>query len=329
MLPNLFFSLLLFCHYQIMVNLWEPLNITSNLTFIMGQSREFPGLEVLIEALREDIGLLDMAITGIPESQHEILYTTLLGMTPDERHRLLKICITHGPEDRSFLLQTIGNGLIDKLTAVYNRTKFNTDLSAAIEVVDRAYHQQELPALLQKERRLEAVLGLPPRASASQGDVTLLLLDIDKFKRVNDVYGHPTGDRALQLVATIAVQSLRLDDHQRFYRYGGEEFAVILPYTSVEQGSIIAERIRQNIEERLAISIPKKGRSPVRGITVSVGLANYRATTAMASELINQADFALYAAKYAGRNCVRVYDQSLLGTKVQSAYLKKLQKEEQ
>ena len=292
----------------------------------MGSLRKFPGLEVLMKGLQEDASILDMAITGIPESQHEILYTTLLGMTPDERHRLLKICITHGPEDRSFILQTIGNGLIDKLTAVYNRTKFNTDLSAAIEVVDRVY---QLPALLQKERRLEAVLGLPPRASASHSDVTLLLLDIDKFKRVNDVYGHPTGDRALQLVATIAVQSLRLDDHQRFYRYGGEEFAVILPYTSLEQGIIVAERIRENVEERLADSLPKKGRSPVRGITVSVGLANYRATTAMASELINQADFALYAAKYAGRNCVRVYDQSLLGTKVQSAYLKKLQKEEQ
>ena len=109
--------------------------------------REFPGLEVLIEALREDIGLLDMAIRDIPKQQHEILYSTLLGMSPEERHRLLRICITHGPEDRSFLIETIGSGLIDKRTGLYNRTKFNTDLQAAIEVVDGLYRQREFQPL--------------------------------------------------------------------------------------------------------------------------------------------------------------------------------------
>ena len=101
-----------------------------------------------------------------------------------------------------------------------------------------------------------------------------------------------------------------------------------MPYTSVEQGLVVAERIRENVESRLANSLPKQGRFPARGITLSIGLANYRATTAQANELVDQADLALYAAKDAGRNCVKVYDESMLASTMHGRYLDKLAEQE-
>ncbi len=297
-----------------------------NLKFNLIMTRQFPGLDVLIEALREDIGLLDMAIDGLPLRQHEILYSTLLGMSPDERHKLLRICITHPPEDRSFLIETIGSGLVDKRIGLYNRTKFNTDLQAVIKVVDTLYHQQGVVAQPPTERRLRDLFVSSGREHR-YADVSLLFLDIDHFKEVNDRYGHSVGDRALHAATAIALHSLRVEDHQRFYRYGGEEFAAILPYTSVEQAVVVAERIRHNVETTLANSLPSQGRQPARGITFSIGIANYRATIVNSVELVEQADLALYAAKDAGRNCVKIYNESMLTSTMHIRYLNKIAEE--
>lgn len=290
----------------------------------MSIMRQYPGLEILIEELRKDSALLDMAIRDVPEPLHEILYSTLLGMTAEDRQRLLNICITHPSKDRSFLIETIGNGLLDKRTGLYNRTKFNTDLKAAIDVVDHLYIQRG-------EHVAKAVISYPQHPPENRlriiepfiepfPDVSLLILDVDHFKGVNDVYGHPVGDRALQLVAEIVRQSLRSEDHQRLYRYGGEEFAVLLPYTSVDQGARIAKRICDNVADKLENALPAQNGHSARGITVSIGIANYRATTAKPADLVEQADIALYAAKDAGRNCVKIYNPEMLETTRHNRY---------
>jgi diguanylate cyclase len=131
----------------------------------------------------------------------------------------------------------------------------------------------------------------------------LAMLDVDHFKRINDAHGHPAGDEVLKGLARVLAASVREMDVVG--RLGGEEFAVLLPCTSLAEGQGVAERLRRSIEEtRFA------WKDIVLPVTVSVGLANVRIVSDPA-ELVNQADRALYAAKKAGRN--RAYYHSVAG----------------
>ncbi len=128
---------------------------------------------------------------------------------------------------------------------------------------------------------------------------SLIMLDIDHFKRVNDIYGHAAGDQVLQQVAGIAEVALRPSD--LFGRLGGEEFALLLPETPVQSAVIVAERLRQEIAAHpLAI----RGEGPVN-ITASFGVAELSASIGSFTAWLERADTMLYAAKADGRNCTK------------------------
>jgi diguanylate cyclase (GGDEF)-like protein len=130
--------------------------------------------------------------------------------------------------------------------------------------------------------------------------MVLLMLDIDEFKKVNDTYGHETGDLALQQVASVMSTSLREIDI--LGRMGGEEFAVLLPNTSLEEALLLAERVRQSIEN---ISFEKiKGELK---ITASIGVAAFTDEMSDIDDLLRNADEALYQAKRNGRNRIINY----------------------
>jgi diguanylate cyclase (GGDEF)-like protein/PAS domain S-box-containing protein len=159
--------------------------------------------------------------------------------------------------------------LTDPLTGVYNRRYF----------FDMANREIEQARLLQRE-------------------LTVLMFDLDHFKQVNDVYGHLAGDQVLARIAQVARQQARGTDV--ICRYGGEEFAVLLPETDLQTGVQVAERLRQDIAQvRLTT---RKGEVTV---TISIGAATLTEQTATIEDLIHQADNALYVAKQSGRNCVR------------------------
>lgn len=122
---------------------------------------------------------------------------------------------------------------------------------------------------------------------------TLLVVDVDHFKRVNDRWGHATGDQVLRKVAGAVLANLR--DSDRAFRYGGEEFVVILAETRLDGAVALAERIREGVE---AAQI--RYEEDVVRVTVSVGIAE-----ASADDVLDHADRALYRAKRAGRNRVR------------------------
>jgi len=130
------------------------------------------------------------------------------------------------------------------------------------------------------------------RASRDKTSVSLLLVDIDKFKPYNDEYGHPAGDAALREVARIL--SVHARPFDLVARYGGEEFAVILPNTGVEGAVVVGERLRRAIE-----TAPWSN----RGITVSIG-ASTSGNEMDGAALVAQADQALYHVKQRGRNQV-------------------------
>jgi diguanylate cyclase (GGDEF)-like protein len=128
--------------------------------------------------------------------------------------------------------------------------------------------------------------------------LSLLMIDLDYFKQINDTFGHPAGDRVLCAVADILRRELRQVD--QLARYGGEEFAAILPETAESEALAIANRIRQAIAARpLAISETEGAE-----LTISIGLAIFPDDANSVEGLVEKADQSLYAAKAAGRNRV-------------------------
>ena len=131
----------------------------------------------------------------------------------------------------------------------------------------------------------------------------MIMLDIDHFKQVNDTYGHPTGDSLLVGLATMMARTLRSGDVVA--RFGGEEFAILLPDTALPEGLNVAERLREAIEQ-YPFSV---GGQPVR-VTASLGVAPLLPERNDAfNACYRAADNALYQAKNDGRNCVRFAPQ--------------------
>jgi diguanylate cyclase len=150
-----------------------------------------------------------------------------------------------------------------------------------------------LSGLLNRRYWEEAVAAEFERCERGGRRSSLLMLDIDRFKSINDRHGHPAGDEVIRTVADILRASLREDDVPG--RYGGEEFGVLLPDTAAAGAEVIAERIRKRIE---ASELSKSG---LRA-TVSIGIAELEAQDMAYTGAISRADRALYAAKARGRN---------------------------
>jgi diguanylate cyclase (GGDEF)-like protein/PAS domain S-box-containing protein len=136
------------------------------------------------------------------------------------------------------------------------------------------------------------------RARRRGAPISALMLDLDRFKDVNDKYGHEAGDAALRALAEVLREGVRQIDQAA--RLGGEEFAILLPDTGIQAALILAERLRSAVE---AVSVSTNGIS--FGITVSVGAAQAESWTVSLDELLHASDQAMYRAKEAGRNAVR------------------------
>ena len=153
---------------------------------------------------------------------------------------------------------------------------------------------------LANARHFTAALDQEVNRVSRAGEVALLLLiDIDHFKTINDQYGHPAGDQALRAVADILTRHLRPMDTAA--RYGGDEFAIILPNCRPDAGRVIAERIREQVEQT-AIAIEH---TAVLRVTASIGVAHVSPwSSLLAKDVLEKADRELYRAKAEGRNRV-------------------------
>ncbi len=134
------------------------------------------------------------------------------------------------------------------------------------------------------------------RARRGGAPLSVIMLDVDRFKQYNDAYGHQAGDEALQSIAAAIQSTTREDDVPA--RYGGEEFALLLPDAGAEAAAAFAERLRTRVE-RLEW--------PYRPVTVSLGVSTLSDPETMPWELVQEADRALYCAKSLGRNRVELY----------------------
>lgn len=137
------------------------------------------------------------------------------------------------------------------------------------------------------------------RAMRTGGPATMMILDIDHFKKVNDNYGHPAGDKTIKMLAKIIAKAIRETDIAG--RYGGEEFTILLPDTNVKSAQIVAERIR-----KLAEHLPVEYEEHTIEFTVSIGLAEFHSSFGEYMAWVEKADQGLYEAKESGRNRVIV-----------------------
>jgi diguanylate cyclase (GGDEF)-like protein len=154
------------------------------------------------------------------------------------------------------------------------------------------------------KRRLEQELS---RAGRHPSSLTVAMLDIDHFKRINDSYGHPAGDVVLSRLASILNASVR--SHDVVARYGGEEFGIILIEAGAVEAAVVANRLRERVQGH-RFEVPGQMGEPLAvSCTVSMGLADFRKGDNPVS-LLQRADAALYHAKNAGRNRVSVASEA-------------------
>jgi diguanylate cyclase (GGDEF)-like protein len=201
-----------------------------------------------------------------------LLISTLASVALWLRNRMMSAEIKKRREAQSQLKlankQILKQAYTDDLTGMGNRRAFYEQAEAAVEL-----------------------------AKSEGTPLASLIIDIDKFKNINDRYGHGIGDQVIQKLAEIILQSIRINDVQG--RIGGEEFAIITPETDVKGAKELAERIRLEVENFELISDPYSIKA-----TVSIGLTGFKSDADDVNSMMARADKALYAAKDLGRNRV-------------------------
>src|SRR3954451_6297740 len=195
--------------------------------------------------------------------------------------------------------QELTAGERDVFLYLVGQVASSIEIIALHELVSRQAVTDELTGLSNQRRFRGLIAKEDERARRFGHDLSLLILDIDDFKQVNDTHGHLKGDEVLRMVGRVLDEESRGVDEPA--RYGGEEFAVALPETGLAGAAELAERIRSRIEsERLPVA---DGAAPLR-VTASIGAASMPVSAGGARDLIAAADAALYEAKRAGKNRV-------------------------
>jgi len=207
-----------------------------------------------------------------------------------------------GPAHLQDLLLSLilcGGGVFVILVVRLSRQTLNTIKRVADDERYRALHDEltELPNRNLLYERIEQAMLLAQREKAP---ITIMLMDLNRFKEINDTLGHFYGDYLLQMIAPRLRQSIRKSD--TIARFGGDEFAVVLPGVELEQAITIAEKIGESMEQPFQIE------GNQLSIDVSIGIALYPEHGSDSDTLLQRADVALYAAKKASSTCYAVYN---------------------
>jgi diguanylate cyclase (GGDEF)-like protein len=237
-----------------------------------------------------------------------------------ENLRGLPIIMLTGRSDQNLKIRGLEEGACDYVTKPFDPGELLARVNVQLKILalqDKLKKTNELLIesnnLLSELSNTDSLTGLynrrylieflereVPRAERTNENFSLLILDIDHFKKVNDTYGHQSGDVVLKVIAEVAKGNLR--NYDIAARYGGEEFVVVLPNTPLSEASIVAERLRESVQ---ALLFP----APMDALTttVSIGVAAFPSTQVNSIEtLLEKADDALYRAKHAGRNKVEL-----------------------
>ncbi|SDK50243.1 diguanylate cyclase (GGDEF) domain-containing protein [Maridesulfovibrio ferrireducens] len=270
--------------------------------FMIGSVTQLSGIEVGGYNISETTPVADLAMCYGPTGGRVLALPLIsrgekfgcLVMLCDKSVRLAK--------DQVNTLNAAVNHLSLALSNALMFTKIKT--RADRDGLTRVYNRRSFDERLVEELR---------RHQRHNMDLSLLMVDLDHFKSVNDTYGHMAGDLVLETIARIFEETFRTTDF--IARYGGEEFVILLPHTKTDQAKMLAERIREKIESK-----NMSYRDVNFNVTVSVGVSSVRpGSLAKETEIVRKADDALYIAKEQGRNRVVVSAASAARLKVISA----------
>ena len=197
---------------------------------------------------------------------------------------------THKPitKDNIRILTMFANqaGLAIENSKLYEQTLIKSHTDSLTSLWNHGYFQS----------RLQEEIGL---AQKNKQSLNIIMADLDNFKVYNDTLGHQEGDQILIQIAQILNNSVRKQD--TIYRYGGEEFAILLLQTNKQEARVVAEKIRMSVEQN---GFGKQEIFPNRKLTISLGIAAYPDDAASKDSLLEHADKALYSAKHQGKNRV-------------------------
>ena len=259
------------------------------------------GLEA-IRRMKPDLVLLDVLMPGIGG------FEVCRRAKADPEISAVPIVFLTGAADSLNKVEGLDLGAVDYITKPFDVAELRARVRAALRTV-------RYQRLLEQKAQIDGMTGLWNRAyferrlqeltsacARYRRCACLVMFDIDHFKQVNDTHGHPFGDRVLEYIAETTRGATRLADVP--CRYGGEEFAILLPDTDAQSGAALAERLRIQIADR-----QWRRKDTVFRVTASFGVAcNQAECGAQFAEqaLVVAADDALYQAKADGRNCVRI-----------------------
>lgn len=185
-------------------------------------------------------------------------------------------------------------GLINYFVSIKVYKKFHK-LEEINNNLKKSINIDKLSSLLNRRALDNDIKSIPKNETYS-----LIFIDIDNFRKFNNEFGHKTGDIVLQKVAQTIINNIRCDD--KAYRYGGEEFVILLKDCDKNNSFKIAEKIR--------INISKIDNSPFPPITISLGVASYPEDGTNFSEIAEASDMALLQAKKSGKNCTLIYSHN-------------------
>jgi two-component system, cell cycle response regulator len=223
--------------------------------------------------------------------------------------------ILTGKEDKTDVVTGLSAGADDYLTKPFDISELRARVNIGLRILDleddlnRAREQMErmamydyLTGLLSRRAIYAHLQGEIDRFFREGGSMSIMMLDLDHFKALNDSYGHMVGDQALCLVAEQISQSVRPYDWAA--RWGGDEFLVVLPNTNMEQAEAVSNRIHSRIH-KLTLTVPEK--EPLQ-LHISIGVVSTTKVDDGIDGLIQAADEALYSAKKSGKDCIHLRD---------------------
>ncbi len=246
-------------------------------------SREIQGV-ISHDGFRYRNPMLGMEIQGGERASHSCNYSLVL----EEQH-LGELTLMRRKRFSERELARLEHQLCCLLYPLRNAVLYYQALqSAYTDPLTQVYNRTALDSSFQREWKL---------AQRQRTPLSVLLLDIDYFKKINDTFGHTAGDSALAKIAHCLRQSVRASD--MIFRYGGEEFVLLLSNTAAEGAQLLAERIRNHIRDMDCSDI-----APNLRITTSIGVATLSHPEDTPQQLLKRADDALYKAKRQGRDRV-------------------------
>ena len=210
-------------------------------------------------------------------------------------------------------LLSVGSSLAGLIAALLlQMTLVALVVTRLMDRLERLSRHDALTGLLNRRAIDEILSQEEQRVRRLSGRLSVLMIDIDHFKRINDSQGHGVGDRALQHLAAVMRTQLREIDH--LSRWGGEEFLAVLPATSAAEALVMAERLADRVR-----SLPLVNDDIRLGLTVSIGVAEWLGPDDTVLQLLGRADAVLYQAKRNGRDQVRAADPAGLDTPARAA----------